>query len=687
MRVPLRVLIAEDSEDDARLLLRELERAGFDPAYERVDRAAAMQAALDRHPWDLVIGDYSMPEFSGPAALALLRARDLDTPFIFVSGTIGEDVAVEAMKAGAQDFLTKGNLRRLIPAIERELRDAEVRRERRRAQTALLERARLAELTSDVGIALTQSGGLRAMLQLCAEALVRHLDVAFARIWTLDEASGMLELQASAGMYTHIDGAHSRVPLGQYKIGGIARERRPHFTNQVVGDPQVHDQEWARREGLVAFAGYPLVVHERVLGVMAMFARHVLSEFVPKALASVASAVALGIERKRAEEALRQSEERLRQVQKMEAVGRLAGGVAHDFNNLLTVITSYSDLVLEDLAPDDPTRDDIAQIRKAAEGAAALTRQLLAFSRQQVLEPKVLDLKATVAGTEKLLQRLIGEDVQLATALAPDLGAVKADPIQLEQIIINLAVNARDAMPAGGRLTIEAANVEMDEVYVRSHAPAPPGRYVMLALSDTGIGMDEQTKARIFEPFFTTKESGKGTGLGLATVYGIVKQAGGFIWVYSEPGRGTSFKVYLPRVDEAAEPTVARPATEPRRGAETVLVVEDAASVRMVTRQALERYSYTVLEAPNGETALRLAAKHHGPIQLLLTDVVMPGLSGRQLAEQLSRLRPEMKVLYVSGYADNAIVHHGILDSGVAYLQKPFAPESLARRVRDVLDA
>src|SRR6266513_2056665 len=683
MRVPLRVLIAEDSEDDARLLLRELQRAGYEPTFERVDTPAAMTSALERHAWDLVIGDYSMPAFSGPAALALLRARDPDTPFIFVSGTIGEDVAVEAMKAGAQDFLTKGNLRRLIPAVQRELRDTEVRRERRRAQTALLERARLAELTSDVGIALTRGAGLRETLQLCGDALVRHLDVAFARIWTLDEATSTLELQASAGMYTHIDGPHSRVPLGEYKIGVIAQERRPHLTNQVVGDPQVQDQEWAQREGMVAFAGYPLVVQERVLGVMAMFARHALSEFVPKALASVASAVAVGVERKRAEEALRQSEERLRQAQKMEAVGRLAGGVAHDFNNLLTVITSYSDLLLEDLGSDDPKRDDVVQIRKAAEGAAALTRQLLAFSRQQVLEPKALDLKTTVAGTEKLLERLIGEDVRLTTVLAPDLGVVKADPGQLEQIIINLAVNARDAMPTGGRLTIEAANVDMDEAYVRGHAPASPGRYVMLALSDTGIGMDEQTKARIFEPFFTTKEPGKGTGLGLATVYGIVKQSGGFIGVYSEPGHGATFKVYLPRGEQASEPVAApQPPARALGGTETILLAEDEAAVRNLARRVLEKHGYTLLRAATGRDGVRLAEQHGSPIDLLVTDVVMPEMGGRELAQRLTTRQPTLKVLYLSGYTDDAIVHHGVLDAGVAFLQKPFKPDELVRKIR-----
>src|SRR5437660_3763211 len=383
----------------------------------------------------------------------------------------------------------------------------------------------------------------------------------------------------------------------------------------------------------------------------------------------------------------RRLQQQLVQSQKMEAVGRLAGGIAHDFNNLLTVITSYSELLLEDLGREDAKREDVEQIRKAAGGAAALTRQLLAFSRQQVLEPKVVSLSAVVSGVEKMLRRVLGEDVDLGTVLDPDLGSVKADVGQLEQVLMNLAVNARDAMPTGGKLTIETANVEHDPDYARDQEAAAVRRFAMLAVSDTGCGMDEATKARILQPFFTTKEPGKGTGLGLATVYGIVKQAGGLIWVYSEPGQGTSFKIYLPEVDATAERTTAVAGARAPRGTETVLLVEDAAAVRAVTKQVLERQGYVVLEAPDGEAALRLAQQHRGPIHLLLTDVVMPRVSGRELAERLTQVRPDMRVLYASGYTDDSVVRHGILELGTAYLQKPFSPESLARKVRDVLDA
>ena len=376
----------------------------------------------------------------------------------------------------------------------------------------------------------------------------------------------------------------------------------------------------------------------------------------------------------------RRLQQQVLQSQKMEAVGRLAGGVAHDFNNLLTVITSYSDLVLEGLAPGDAKRDDLEQVRKAADGAAA-------FSRQQVVEPRVVSLNTVVEGLQKILRRVIGEDIEVTIALAPDLESVRADVGQLEQVLMNLVVNARDAMPTGGRLTVETANVEHDPEYARDREAAAVRRFAMLAVTDTGCGMDEATKARIFEPFFTTKETGKGTGLGLATVYGIVKQAGGFIWVYSEPGQGTSFKIYLPAVDATAERTTAAATTPAPRGTETVLLVEDAAAVRAVTKQILERQGYAVLEAPDGEAGLRLAQRHRGVIHLLLTDVVMPRVGGRELAEQLARLRPDVKVLYASGYTDDSVVRHGILESGTAYLQKPFSPESLARKVRDVLDA
>jgi PAS domain S-box-containing protein len=384
----------------------------------------------------------------------------------------------------------------------------------------------------------------------------------------------------------------------------------------------------------------------------------------------------------------KQLEEQFHQAQKMEAVGRLAGGVAHDFNNLLTAILGSADLALESLTPGAAEREEIEEIRKAALRAADLTRQLLAFSRQQVIAPAVLNPNAVVADMDKLLRRLLGEDVALRTVLGLDVGSVKADPNQLEQVLMNLAVNARDAMPTGGKLTIETRNVELDHEYVRGHLSAQPGPYVMLAVSDTGVGMDAATQGRIFEPFFTTKERGKGTGLGLATVYGIVKQSNGWIWVYSEPGQGTTFKVYLPRVTEAAAPATPSPAPAvPVRGSETILVVEDDEMIRHLVQKVLKSNGYTVLVAGDGIEAERLAGAHPDTIHLLMTDVVLPGLNGREVARRLVVQRPGIKVLYLSGYTDDAIVHHGILEPGVAFLQKPFTPAVLGRKVREVLDS
>jgi len=631
--VPLRVLIAEDSEDDALLLVRELRRGGYELSYERVASAAAMAAALDRQGWDLVIGDHSMPHFSGLTALSLVRERGLDVPFICVSGTISEEMAVAAMKAGANDWVTKGQLKRLLPAIERELREARGRAALRASEASyahLVERA-------PVGIYRSSPAG-------------RFLSVnaALVRILGYDSAADVLRLDMARDVYAD------------------PAERQRLLDRDTYTDREYDDVEatWKRKDGRLLSVQLSVRAVRKGAGEVEYyetFVRDVTEQ--------------------------RRLQQQLVQSQNMEAVGRLAGGIAHDFNNLLTVITSYSDLLLQDLGGEDPKREDVEQVRKAAEGAAALTRQLLAFSRQQVLAPRVVSLSVVVQGVEKMLRRVIGEDVDLVTALDLNVGSVKADVGQLEQVLMNLAVNARDAMPTGGKLTIETANVEHDPDYAREREAALLRRFVMLAVSDTGIGMDEATKARIFEPFFTTKEPGKGTGLGLATVYGIVQQSGGFIWVYSEPGHGTTFKIYLPQVEAPLEGRAvgAAPGDLPR-GTETILLVEDAAAVRAVTRQVLERQGYTVLEAAHGAAALQTAAGHPGPIHLLLTDVVMPVLSGRQLADQLARLRPDAKVLYASGYTDDAVVRHGVLEAGISYLQKPFTADSLARKVREVLD-
>ena len=380
-------------------------------------------------------------------------------------------------------------------------------------------------------------------------------------------------------------------------------------------------------------------------------------------------------------------EEQFRQAQKMEAVGKLAGGVAHDFNNLLTAIIGYCDLNLEQLAPENPIRADIEEIRKAGERASCLTQQLLAFSRKQVLQPRVLDVNSVVSEIQKMLQRLIGEDVQLQTVLDPALGRVKADPGQMEQILMNLSVNARDAMPDGGKVTIQTANVELDEQYARAHVAVNPGPYIMVAVSDTGCGMDRETQDRIFEPFFTTKNIGFGTGLGLSMVYGIVKQSGGSVWVYSEVGKGTTIKIYLPRVEgEVQEIERATSLVQLARGTETILLAEDDAGVRKLTNAVLTKVGYNVVEAVNGVAALSMCKNLEGEIHLLLTDMVMPEMNGPELVRQLAGMRPHMRVLHMSGYTPNAIVQHEVFEERMSFLQKPFTPSALAKKVREVLD-
>jgi two-component system cell cycle sensor histidine kinase/response regulator CckA len=517
MKKPLRVLIVEDSEDDGVLTMLELTRAGYAPVSARVDTRPAMEAALDGGPWDIVLSDYSMPTFSAPEAYRVVKERGLDLPFIIVSGTVGEDVAVEAMRAGVHDYVLKGALTRLVPAVERELREAAQRAERRKI-----------------------------------------------------------------------------------------------------------------------------------------------------------------------EERLALSDRMLQQAQKMEAIGRLAAGVAHDFNNILSVILSYSDMLLADQVPQDRMKGDIEEIHQAALRAAELTRQLLTFSRQQVLAPRILNLNDSIVSLDTMVRRLIGERVQLTTIAHPDLGRVRADPGQMEQVIINLVVNARDAMPNGGKLTIETANVELDEAYATTHPHARPGPHVMLAVSDTGVGMSRDTQARVFEPFFTTKEKGKGTGLGLAMVFGIVRQSGGTIWLYSEPGHGTTFKIYLPHTEERS--TVTKSAPLPRyEGIETVLVVEDDPSVRQVVVSILVRLGYRVLAADTPQHARELCSSPE-TIHVVISDVMMPLTGGPELVTELLGLRPSLKALFISGYTGNSIVANGTLDAGMHFLQKPITPDALARKLREVLD-
>jgi PAS domain S-box-containing protein len=644
MPEPLRLLMAEDSPDDAGLLEVALRAGGFDPEIHCVSTEEEFRAALAEGGWDAVLLDYSLPRFGALRGLEVLRETGSPLRALVISGTVGEDELVAAMRAGAVDYIQKENLSRLPPAIRRELKDAAARRE------YVSERKE-------------------------AEAALRRSEAHFRSL--IENASELIVVADTANGITYVSPSVERV------LGYVAEERLGRSPLELV-----HPDDQMRVQQLFADTVRPVAVMEP----LRVRLRHRDGSW--RTLEAVArrqtgEGVVGGIVINARDITEREHlEAQLLQAQKIEAVGRLAGGIAHDFNNLVTAILGYADLALRRLAPQDPLRRNVEEITRAAERAAGLTQQLLAFSRKQVLQPRVLDVRAVLEGAQGLLRRLIGEDIELVIRAGPNVGRVRVDPVQLEQVLLNLAINARDAMPQGGRLVLEASDADLDEAYARDHLGGRAGRFVMIAVSDTGHGMDRETQARIFEPFFTTKEVGKGTGLGLSTVYGIVKQSGGYIWVYSEPGRGSTFKVYLPRVipeGEESAPSPVEPAF-PARGSETVLLVEDEDSVRELVQELLESVGYQVLTAARPAEAMRLSQDYAGRVHLLVTDVVMPQMGGPELAQRLRALRPEMKVLFLSGYSPGIVEEHGVLDHGATFLQKPFSAEALETKVRETLD-
>jgi PAS domain S-box-containing protein len=633
----------EDNPRDAEIIGHKLAIGGVPCDIALAGSEEHFEAALARQPFDLILCDYNLPGYDGLRALTRARAIRPDAPVIIISGTVGEDEAVKCLHAGATDYLLKQHLERLVPAIRRAIEEADERRSRARAEEALQQRERrlssIYEAVADIlfYLEVEPDGGYRYVSVNPAFVSTTGLDYDRVVGKRVDE---VMRSSSVGLLLEHCDRA--------------VRERR------IVRWEETSEYPKGRLTGEVSVA--------------------------PVFDAAGNCTHLVGSVRDVTER--RQLEAQLRQAQKMESIGQLAGGIAHDFNNLLTVINGMAELALTQL-PDGMPRiqRDLQEIRRAGERAAALTRQLLAFGRKQILQPRIIDINATVVEMGTLLRRLLGEDIDLVITPTVESTSVKADPGQIEQLIVNVAVNARDAMPLGGKLTIETRNVDIDEAFGDEHGmPMTTGLYLALAMSDTGIGMDEATRRHIFEPFFTTKGLGKGTGLGLSTVYGIVKQSDGFISVESEPGLGSCFTIYLPRVADMPGARQGRVSVAPTHGTETVLVVEDVVGLRDLITRVLELAGYRVLTAATGEEALRVLAQYEDPVHLMVTDVVMPGMSGRSLARQLDRIRPAMRVLYMSGYTDDVMLRHGLSEEGMQFVSKPFGTTELVRAIRKVLD-
>jgi len=653
----IRLLLVEDDKVDQMAFERFVRSKELPYDYTIAGSVAKADKIIKSISFDVIIVDYMLGDGTSFELFDLFK----ELPVIVTTGTGNEEVAVEAMKLGACDYLIKDpedNYLKTLPstvelALKRKQTEKELQNYHDRLESMVKERtaqleAEIVERKQAEDALKLERNNLRNIFEAIENGIYivnQQHDIQYVNP-VLVKDFGYYE---GRKCYEYFHDRDEVCPWCKYQdvfAGKNVRRECYSFKNERTYD----------------MIGTPTTLPDGSIGKLEIF-RDITEQ--------------------------KKLEAQFRQAQKMEAIGTLAGGVAHDFNNILTIIIGNAQLALMDVIKNESLRKEIEEIKTAGDRAASLTRQLLAFSRKQIIQPKVLDLNELLTDIEKMLGRLIGEDIELLSVPEPALWQLEADPGQIEQVIMNLTINAKDAMPMGGKLTIETDNMDLDESYFCEHSiEKHPGSYVVMAVSDTGSGMDKETLKHIFEPFFTTKKVGKGTGLGLSTVYGIVKQNNGFIWVYSEPGQGTTFKVYLPRIKAGAEAKAKEQTpVDDLSGSETVLIVEDDDSLRKLARKTLQHHGYKILEAENGEGALRICKEHEGPIQLMITDVVMPKMGGKETAERLQPLHPQMKVIYMSGYTDDAIVHHGVLAPGLNFIEKPFTLEGLARKVREVLDA